>query len=292
MTYSNKTNVKRPILSENTYLTKSEKNILKFINSFEKNEFDLSIVELAKISKTSESSVSRFVKKYGYKDYRSFIAAINIKLSNFTKMYPIEYDENNNLNPFTVIHSSYKFAIDNISTENVIYKCKKASKLINNSNKIFIYGSGSSQRISADLAANLIKLGMSVVSNPDFHIFFPCLANGNHNDLLIVFSNNLKSNESHFVIKNANKNNIKVIAITSAQENENKNNNLNVNLMINYEKIHNDSLLVPVSSKVSQMLIGNMLFEALIYNNPENYNKLQKTSELIDEWAQIDKNHS
>nr|WP_307939505.1 hypothetical protein [Mycoplasmopsis bovis] len=41
---------------------------------------------------------------------------------------------------------------------------------------------------------------------------------------------------------------------------------------------------MPVSSRVSQMLIGNILFEAIIYNNSENYNKLKKSSALIDEW--------
>ncbi|WP_429994874.1 SIS domain-containing protein, partial [Mycoplasmopsis bovis] len=84
--------------------------------------------------------------------------------------------------------------------ENVTDNCIKAAELINNSRNILIYGSGSSQRRSLDLVANLIKIGKSVVYNSDFHIFFPALANASSEDALIVFSNNLKSTESHFVI--------------------------------------------------------------------------------------------
>nr|WP_307906713.1 hypothetical protein [Mycoplasmopsis bovis] len=49
-----KNNVKRPILAENIYLTKSEKNILNFVNSFEDSEFNLSQAELAKLANSSE----------------------------------------------------------------------------------------------------------------------------------------------------------------------------------------------------------------------------------------------
>lgn len=37
------------------------------------------------------------------------------------------------------------------------------------------------------------------------------------------------------------------------------------------------------------MLIGNILFEVIIYNNDENYNKFKKFFVLIDEWVNIDK---
>ncbi len=50
-----KNNVKRPILAENIYLTKSEKNILNFVNSFEDSEFNLSQAELAKLVNSSEA---------------------------------------------------------------------------------------------------------------------------------------------------------------------------------------------------------------------------------------------
>ncbi len=53
-----KNNVKRPILAENIYLTKSEKNILNFVNSFEDSEFNLSQAELAKLANSSGSSLS------------------------------------------------------------------------------------------------------------------------------------------------------------------------------------------------------------------------------------------
>ncbi|MBT1345610.1 MurR/RpiR family transcriptional regulator [Mycoplasma bovis] len=283
-----KNNVKRPILAENIYLTKSEKNILNFVNSFEDSEFNLSQTELAKLANSSEAAVSRFVRKYNFKDYRNFIASINVKISNFQRMYPIKYDEGKEPNPFSVIYSSYKYAIESIDEENVTDNCIKAAELINNSRNILIYGSGSSQRRSLDLVANLIKIGKSVVYNSDFHIFFPALANASSEDALIVFSNNLKSTESHFVISNAHKNGLKIIAITSKHDNKI---NKNLDVIIQYQKIQNDTLLVPVSSRVSQMLIGNILFEAIIYNNSENYNKLKKSSALIDEWSNIDKIH-
>lgn len=87
-----KNNVKRLILDENIYLIKSEKNILDFINSFEQFEFNFLQVELVKLVNLLEVVVSRFVRKYYFKDYRNFIALINIKLFNFQRMYLIKYD--------------------------------------------------------------------------------------------------------------------------------------------------------------------------------------------------------
>ncbi len=66
-------------------------------------------------------------------------------------MYPIKYDEGKEPNPFSVIYSSYKYAIESIDEENVTDNCIKAAELINNSRNILIYGSGSSQRRSLDL---------------------------------------------------------------------------------------------------------------------------------------------
>ncbi|WP_027120366.1 MurR/RpiR family transcriptional regulator [Mycoplasmopsis lipofaciens] len=279
--------VLRPILDDNIPLTKKERQVLNFINTFNGDFFDFSQQELAINSNTSNANVSRFVRKYGYKDYREFIASINRVLSNFSKKYPISWSEDDRFNNYKLIAASHKYALDNTYNEELLEKIVEAAKLINESSTIYLHGSGASHRASIDLASNFLKIGKNVIFASEFHIFFPSLANIKQNDLIVIFSNNLQTNEAKFILNQATKKNIKTIVITSNNEEESLG---DIDVYLRYRKIHDEHILVPLSSKIAQILIGDLLFEAILEIDPKNYEKLNNSKKIIYEWSKINKN--
>ncbi|UUD35157.1 MurR/RpiR family transcriptional regulator [Mycoplasmopsis caviae] len=279
--------ISRPLMDDTVELTKSEKRIRDFINNFEGSYFNFSQNELANATNSSDAGVSRFIRKFGFKDYRTFIASINNKLTEFEKTYPTIWNENDSDNGYKFIAASHRYAIDNVYDDDLIKDINEAAKIINNARNIYIHGCGSSQRISTNLVSNLLKIGKTVIAHSDFHVFFPALAHINEQDAVIVYSNNLQSMEAHFVLEQAVKQKAKIIVVTSNQE-ENK----YITLKIRYHKIQSSTMLVPSSSKIAQMLITDLLFEAILQEDNENTNKLKKARILIKNWSTKDKAHS
>ncbi|ADN68688.1 MurR/RpiR family transcriptional regulator [Mycoplasmopsis fermentans] len=279
--------ISRPLMDDTVELTKSEKRIRDFINNFEGNYFNFSQNKLAKNTESSDAGVSRFIRKYGFKDYRTFIASINNKLTEFEKTYPTIWNDNEVDNDYKFIAASHRYAIDNVYDEDLIKDINKAAEIINKSKNIYIHGCGSSQRISMNLVSNLLKIGKPVIAHSDFHIFFPSLAHVTENDVVIVYSNNLQTMEAHFVIEQAKKQKAPIIVLTSSQEEDKL-----IAVKLRYHKIQSSTMLVPSSSKIAQMLITDLLFEAVLEHNKENTSKLKKARILIKNWSLIDKAHS
>lgn len=288
METKNNQKVNRPLLHENIELTKTEKRILDFINSFSGDSFNYSQMELAKLTNSSNAAISRFIRKYKHQDYRNFIASLNSQLSEFSKKYPIDWAENDEYRNYNLIATSHRYAIDNTYDLELLDHINNAAKLINASRNIYIHGSGSSQRTSLNLVSNCLKIGRSVISSSDFHIFFPSLASITPNDVLIIFSNNLKTSEATFVIRKAYERKAKIIVITS--NSDDKINEL-VDIRLLYHKIHNEAILVPSSSKIAQILIADLLFEAILKDDPKSYDILKRARKMIQEWADIDGAH-
>jgi DNA-binding MurR/RpiR family transcriptional regulator len=65
-------------------LKPSEKKVAGYILSNADKLSDLSIIQLAKISKTSETTIVRFCRTLGYKGYQDF--KIKIRLTIFIKL--------------------------------------------------------------------------------------------------------------------------------------------------------------------------------------------------------------
>lgn len=276
-----KKEVSRPIINSISGLSKTDHNIIEFINKFQEPVFDLTINDLAELSGTSVSGVSRFVKKYNFKNYQEFKVQVNLIIQKFEKNYTI-----NNNDSFSTIISSHRFAIDSLYNEVVLEKIKEAAKIINQSNKILIQGSGSSKRISDNLYANILKIGKTPISNSDFHVFFPSISNCNSSDVLILFSNNLNTPEQIFSIQIAKENKVKIIVITSNEDNEY---DQFFDVKIVYNKIHSSYIDVPLSSKLSQLLITDLLFQALILEDSNLENKLHNSRKVINRWLEIGK---
>ncbi|WP_426460917.1 MurR/RpiR family transcriptional regulator [Mycoplasma hafezii] len=273
--------IKKPILKGVSGLSKNDYIILDFINCFEGDSFNYKIRDLAKETGVSVASVSRFANKYGFHDYQSLTIHINKSIQKFQDQYPISENKNNN---HSTIKSGIKYVFDNLYNQDLLIQIQKAAIQINKANKIFVLGSGSSKRMSDTLVSNLYKVAKSVVAENDFHTFIPAIAGGNKNDVFVLFSDNLVSPETSFCINECHNRNIPLIVITSNNHCDLLNKN---DIAIIYQKIYSSNLNIPLSTKISQLMIADILFESILIEDQSLRNKLEDAIKLMDKWKNL-----
>ncbi|SYV92329.1 Uncharacterized HTH-type transcriptional regulator ybbH, partial [Mycoplasmopsis synoviae] len=238
-----KSQISHPILLNNSKLINSENKVLEFINGFQGEVFNYSIEDLAKLANVSTATVFRFVRKYGFKNFKEAIIFINKNLQKLNEKYPLSTSQDNNI---STIVAGNKYVLDNLYTNELQKIIEKAAQIIYNSKRILIHGAGSSKRMAETLVSNLYKVSLNVIAHDDFHLFLPVLGNATTEDVCVLFSDNLNSPEAAFTIKQCREKKVQIILITSKK----KSNLITKNdVVILYEKITSKHLNIPLSSK-------------------------------------------
>lgn len=182
--------------------TQIEKNIADFfINNTE--EMDFSLKSLSEKLFVSEASLHRFVKKCGYNGYREFIYSYTMYLrmnKNPESNYILElYQE--------VINKTFEI----INDEQV----NMLAKYIQNSEKVFVYGKGSSKIAGDEVKLRFLRVGVDIESTSDYHLMIMQSAIINENTLVIGISLSGETKEVMESVKNARKHGAKTVLITS-----------------------------------------------------------------------------
>ncbi|MFA7703001.1 MurR/RpiR family transcriptional regulator [Mycoplasmopsis synoviae] len=273
-----KSQISHPILLNNSKLINSENKVLEFINGFQGEVFNYSIEDLAKLANVSTATVFRFVRKYGFKNFKEAIIFINKNLQKLNEKYPLSTSQDNNIG---TIVAGNKYVLDNLYTNELQKIIEKAAQIIYNSKRILIHGAGSSKRMAETLVSNLYKVSLNVIAHDDFHLFLPVLGNATTEDVYVLFSDNLNSPEAVFTIKQCREKKVQIILITSKK----KSNLITKNdVVILYEKITSKHLNIPLSSKWSQLLIADLLFENLLILDSNLREKLNNSIQIINKW--------
>ncbi|MEJ1834815.1 MurR/RpiR family transcriptional regulator [Mycoplasmopsis synoviae] len=273
-----KSQISHPILLNNSKLINSENKVLEFINGFQGEVFNYSIEDLAKLANVSTATVFRFVRKYGFKNFKEAIIFINKNLQKLNEKYPLSTSQDNNI---STIVAGNKYVLDNLYTNELQKIIEKAAQIIYNSKRILIHGAGSSKRMAETLVSNLYKVSLNVIAHDDFHLFLPVLGNATTEDVYVLFSDNLNSPEAVFTIKQCREKKVQIILITSKK----KSNLITKNdVVILYEKITSKHLNIPLSSKWSQLLIADLLFENLLILDSNLREKLNNSIQIINKW--------
>ncbi|MDQ0513963.1 RpiR family carbohydrate utilization transcriptional regulator [Mycoplasmoides fastidiosum] len=273
-----KKGVFKPILQKRNRLSESDLNIFNYINSFPDDSFNLNLTELAAACFVSEASVSRFVRKNLFNSYREMVLYINkqIQSINSQSCLLINQDEE-----FNKLYNIQNYAFQATINDRNLQKIKTAANMIYQANRVAVLGLGSSYKTASEFAANLRKIGLNVISDPDFHVFFPLIALLDKKSLLIVVSNKMINREIIIAIETAKSQQCKIVVITSNEENILNN---CIDLKISYHKIHDKNKHVPSASKISQFLIIDYLFDHLLNKNPKFKKNLDKTQNILKKW--------
>lgn len=187
--------------------SKQEKKIAKFFIEQSNLVSYMSLQEITKKIKVSEATIVRFVKKIGYKGF------IDFKLE-IAKENPVEEAENVD-DYIEVIHNNINKTIN--STKELINKddINSAIKLIEISNKLYIYGLGASGVAAIEMQNRLLRYGKFSTAITDSHFQIMYSSTTTKNDLIIVISLSGETVDLIYPLNVAKKNGCKIIAITN-----------------------------------------------------------------------------
>ncbi|MDO4594762.1 MAG: MurR/RpiR family transcriptional regulator [Tissierellia bacterium] len=192
------------IILNQTALTKSEMLIMKYIQDNIDNLDQLSINDIAKNTFSSISSVSRAVKKSGYKGGLSELRfRIHEQINN----------KNNKELIYQIMQKSLletKQTFDNLEHDQIL----NFIKLVMSSPKIFVISNAITNFCSGEFELRMNILGFNTFHISDLNIDMKINALIKKNDLLVIFSLNENADTMYKAAKLAKNKNAKIAAIT------------------------------------------------------------------------------
>lgn len=265
------------IFNENNMdLNETEKSIIRVIN----NNIDVflksNILELEKLLFYSKSSISRLCQKMGFKnlvEMKNYAIEKQSQLNTYKVEKELTTESRiSNLIAYNVY--TIKETLSNIDTKLIEQVCDQ----IKNSANTFCYGIGSSYLAAYELSNNLLKLGINSVAFNDLHVLLLALSCANKNNTLIIFSKSASHKEILFAIQTCKKNKIDVILITNNGEIED-----GIKYKIIFDEMSKDKRLIATSSKISMLVISDLLYYELYYKTSDSNKYLNKANQLIEE---------
>ncbi|MGL4913713.1 MAG: MurR/RpiR family transcriptional regulator [Romboutsia sp.] len=202
MQYSDNTVLKN-LKSRYDQFTNVEKTIANFfINNKETTK--LSSKSIAEKLFVSEASLSRFSKKCGYKGFREFIFEYEKNISKYNK------EEISNL-----VINTYQDLLDSCHRMIDQEQMKKVAHLLTTSNRVCVFGMGSSGIVAEEINLRFMRLGLNIESVHDSHRIKMLSSLANKDSVIIAISLSGTTKEILQGISIAKSNGAKVIMITS-----------------------------------------------------------------------------
>ena len=195
-------------------LTSTEKYILKYILNNLNEVKDFSIEKLSEKTFTSKSSIVSFCKKIDLSGYR--------ELHQLIILWSKEKEEQiaNLSNPFEFVINKKKNEIESIFKLNGEENFKKAIKIIDDSEIIFLYGLGESKKIlkMLDYKFNSV-ISKNCILVDDVNQFDFLLKKTTHKEKISLIAVSISGTTEHTItiIKKAKAHSGKIISITNAK---------------------------------------------------------------------------
>lgn len=170
-------------------LKPSEKKVAQYIIDNPERVSDLSIVELAKESKTSEASIVRFCRTLGYKGYQD----LKIKIS-------VDHTYNaKSIQGFVNVDDDVETIISKISMNNA-QAIEKSINILNKDDiesavqallkarKISFFGVGASAIVAQDAMQKFTRINELCTAHTDFHLQLASASNMTPEDVVVGIS--------------------------------------------------------------------------------------------------------
>jgi len=174
----------------------------------------MGIEELASQLDVSKSTISRFVKKIGCKNFVDFrLQFINTEDPVAVTGVQGQFDEEKQTS--VEIYHLYQHVITQTQEKMNQVDIEKLVKWIAESRRVFIYGLGSSGYTTEEFGQRLIRMGIQTVTATESHMMLITSNIMNRDDLVIGISNSGKTIEVNRALMNAKKSGAKTASITS-----------------------------------------------------------------------------
>lgn len=219
----------------------------------------MSIQTLAKANDVSTTTILRLCHKLGYQGFSDLKIDLITASGSSKQDNVLQEDINLDDSIETVngkIHLIEKSSIDETHAMMNSEQLAKANELIRNSNKVVIYGAGSSGLVGKELEYQLIKIKKDVSCHLDYSIQFSIVNTLDKHDLLIIISHSGENQDGVKLLTLAQQLGVPSIAITKMGQSRISG---LADVLLHTISTESVSRLIPIRSKISQLSVINML---------------------------------
>jgi DNA-binding MurR/RpiR family transcriptional regulator len=192
-----------------------EKQIAEYVLENSHEVVGIPITELAKKTKSSESTVVRFCRKLGYTGYQEFKVKLASSLITLQELPSSDLSFQDDLTNIKrkIVQANINAIkeTDEILSESEI---KKAVNAINKARKVDLYGVGASGLVALDLQQKLERIGILAYAYIDTHQQLVSASLLNPQDVAIGISYSGSTKDTISALAKAKENNATTIAIT------------------------------------------------------------------------------
>lgn len=244
-------------------LSAKELEVAEYVIAHSEELKNISIQALAKINQVSTSTILRLCNKMGYRGFSDFkidlISSIPKKITSDVLQDDIHLtDCLQDVN--WKVHMVEKSSIDETYSMINPDELNKAIDLLIKSQKILIFGVGSSALVGKEMEYQLIKIKKDVNCHFDTHISRNIVSSLDSNDLVIVISHSGETLECIELLKMTNQQAVPSIAITKMGQSQVSS---LADIVLHTISTEHVSRLIPIRSKISQITLVNMLITNL-----------------------------
>ncbi|MGN1181442.1 MAG: MurR/RpiR family transcriptional regulator [Faecalibacillus sp.] len=261
-------------------LSEAEKSVASKILELEENIKDVSIRELANLSFTSTSAITRLCHKIGFDGYHDFkekyIEEIRYLHSHFDDVDAnIPFSKEDNLSKVmgSISELYQETAKDTLSLVNY-FDYIEAVHLLKKSKNVYILCIGSLIELGKIFADRMMRIGKNVIVSENVNEQYYQSYNAKKEECFIIISYSGTTVKTKQYIENIKRKKAKIIFITSIGESEWKNKVDVILPMTTREKLY--SHIAPYTSTVSTMLILDMLYSCYFHQNYEEFYKYKR----------------
>ncbi len=188
-------------------LSKGEKKIADYVMEQKDQIIYQTLHEISKNVGVGEATVVRFCHKIGFEGYQNFKLSVAKEVPMSVPSKDTDYTEAvaGNLQN-TIIETKQILSVEDID---------KAVDMIRKSNRVFLYGVGTSGNATMDMQSRLLRYGKIVTAITDSHHQVMTSAVLGEDDLIIAFSLSGYTRDIVESLELAKQNKVKVVAITN-----------------------------------------------------------------------------
>jgi DNA-binding MurR/RpiR family transcriptional regulator len=264
-------------------LTKSEKKVATFVINKPDKVIYMTISEIAESVGVGDTTVLRFCKKLGFKNYQEFKLSLVQDLANKESKNHIgdfKINETDSIEELAKKVINYDISILNQTLELLNpQEIVKAKNAIIKARKIEFFGVGASIITGHDLALKLMRIGLNVVCHTDLHTQMMSASLLGPKDLAIGISFSGSSKDTYKCLEIAKKAGVKVLCVTHhAKSPITKISDITLLHGAKEDPLQGGNL----SSKIAQISIFDILYHAVYRDINERANECNnKTSKAI-----------
>lgn len=266
------------------HLNDAERCVADYVLQHPREVAQYSVQKLADMAFASPSAVVRMCQAMGFSGYRDFKKNLMIQTAVEDASYALldqEIKKNDSMSDI-IKKVTYKNVQSLTETEAMLdpENLEKCVKLMQNADRILLYGLGASMIAAMDFTLKLVRINKNCIFNQDWHLQLISARNSTKKDVAIIFSYSGNTSEIIACGRELKKNHTPIIAVTRAVKTP-----ISQMAGVILYTTANESLFrtAAMSSRISSLNIVDVLYTAFANSEYErSLEQLKKTHILKD----------